>query len=92
MEDITPQEVVQALRELQNQVSQLENQLQERTGENTTLREWICLLKQQAEASTSHISNLTTQNPTDNDVNSKTKIVKLDLYYGDQKKLQTFIS
>lgn len=113
MEDITPQEVVRALRELQNQVDRLENQLQERTGENTTLRErvnqlqnelqnqingnaqlqeQIRLLGQQAEASASHISNLTTQNPTDGDASSKTKIAKPDLYYGDRKKLQTFIS
>ncbi|KAL2008095.1 hypothetical protein VTN00DRAFT_8077 [Thermoascus crustaceus] len=113
MENITPQEVVRVLRELQNQVNQLENQLQERTGENTTLREQvnqlqdklqnqingnnqlheqIHLLGQQAGASTNHTLNLAAQNPTDPDVNSKTKIVKPNLYYGNRKKLQTFIS
>ncbi|KAL2004485.1 hypothetical protein VTN00DRAFT_3487 [Thermoascus crustaceus] len=113
MENITPQEVVRVLRELQNQVNRLENQLQERTGENTTLREQvnqlqdelqnqingnnqlheqIHLLGQQAGASTSHVPNLATKDSSDHEINSKTKIAKPDLYYGDRPKLQTFIS
>ncbi|KAL2005467.1 hypothetical protein VTN00DRAFT_2678 [Thermoascus crustaceus] len=104
MENITFQEMMQTLRELQNHVSRLEGQLQEQTSENTSLREQvnqlqdklqnqingnsqlhkqIHLLGQQAGASTSHVSNLATQDPIDHEVNSKTKIAKPDLYYGD---------
>ncbi|KAL2005465.1 hypothetical protein VTN00DRAFT_2676 [Thermoascus crustaceus] len=77
MENITPQEV----DELQNQING-----------NNQLHEQIHLLGQQAGASTSHVLNLAAQDTTDPDVNSKTKIVKPNLYYGNQKKLQTFIS
>ncbi|KAL2009885.1 hypothetical protein VTN00DRAFT_5692 [Thermoascus crustaceus] len=104
MENITPQEMMQTLRELQNHISRLEGQLQEWTSENASLREWvnqlqdelqnqingnnqlhkqIHLLGQQAGASTSHVLNLAAQDPTDHNVNSKTKIAKPDLYYGD---------
>ncbi|KAL2005463.1 hypothetical protein VTN00DRAFT_2674 [Thermoascus crustaceus] len=96
MENITLQEVLQEQTgentTLREQVNQLQNKLQNQINGNNQLHEQIHLLGQQAGASTNHTSNLAAQDPTNPDVNSKTKIVKPDLYYDNQKKLQTFIS
>ncbi|KAL2011862.1 hypothetical protein VTN00DRAFT_4580 [Thermoascus crustaceus] len=70
MENIIPQKVVQD--KLQNQING-----------NNQLHEQIHLLGQQAGASTNHISNLAAQDPTNPDINFKTKIVKPNLYYGN---------
>ncbi|KAL2006536.1 hypothetical protein VTN00DRAFT_9204 [Thermoascus crustaceus] len=96
MENITPQEVLQEQTgentTLREQVNQLQDELQNQINGNNQLHEQIHLLGQQAGASTSHVPNLTTQDSSDHEINSKTKIAKPDLYYGDQPKLQTFIS
>ncbi|KAL2005823.1 hypothetical protein VTN00DRAFT_10316 [Thermoascus crustaceus] len=86
MENITPQELQERTSEnttLREQVNQLQDELQNQINGNNQLHEQIHLLGQQAGASTNHTSNLAAQDPTDPDVNSKTKIAKPDLYYGD---------
>ncbi|KAL2010989.1 hypothetical protein VTN00DRAFT_3707 [Thermoascus crustaceus] len=82
MENITPQETGENTT-LREQVNQLQDKLQNQINRNNQLHEQIHLLGQQAGASTSHVLNLVAQDPTDPDVNSKTKIAKPNLYYGD---------
>ncbi|KAL2008322.1 hypothetical protein VTN00DRAFT_8304 [Thermoascus crustaceus] len=84
MENITPQELQERTGEnttLREQVNQLQDELQNQINGNNQLHEQIHLLGQQAGASTNHTSNLAAQDPTDHDINSKTKIAKPDLYY-----------
>ena len=86
---ISTQELAQAVRALQEQIQQLQEQLQGQVNENMRLREQVGYLGHQTHPNGGNTGQ--TINPNQ-DSTQRTKVAKPDLFYGERKKLQMFIS
>jgi len=86
------QELAQAVRGLQEQIRQLQEQLQGQVNENMHLRSQISFLEQRAHQNAASIPEPAAEANPNLDPAHRTKVAKPDLHYGDRKKLQTFIS
>jgi len=91
---ISNQELAQAVRalqeqiqRLQEQIQQLQEQLQGQVNENMRLQEQVGYLGHQTQE-----SNTRQTIEANQDAAQRTKVAKLDLFYGERKKLQMFIS
>jgi len=91
---ISNQELAQAVRALQEQIQrsqeqiqQLQEQLQGQVNENMRLREQMGYLGHQTQE-----GNTRQTIEANQDAAQRTKVAKPDLFYGERKKLQMFIS
>jgi len=84
---ISNQELAQAVKALQEQIQQLQEQLQGQVNENIQLWEQIKYLKHQTQK-----SNTRQTIEANQDSAQQTKVAKPDLFYRERKKLQIFIS
>jgi len=88
---ISTQELAQAVRALQEQIQQLQEQLQGQVNENMRLREQMGYLGHQTHPDGSNTRQTIEASPNQ-DPTQRTKVAKPDLFYGERKKLQMFIS
>jgi len=88
---ISTQELAQAVRALQEQIQQLQEQLQGQVNENMQLQEQIRYLEHQTHLNEGNIRQTIEASPNQ-DPAQQTKVAKPDLFYRERKKLQMFIS
>jgi len=86
---ISTQELAQVVRALQEQIQQLQEQLQGQVNENMQLQEQMGYLRHQSNEGN---TRQTIKASSNQDSTQQTKVAKPDLFYGERKKLQMFIS
>ncbi|EKG15822.1 Retrotransposon gag protein [Macrophomina phaseolina MS6] len=86
-------DLFQVIQDMQGQIGELRGQLQEQTNENTQLHQQIGELRNQAIPAAHTPAPVHAPTPTATQPpNRSTKTAKPDLFYGNRKKLQTFLS
>jgi len=88
---ISTQELAQAVRALQKQIQQLQEQLQGQVNENMRLQEQMGYLGHQTHLNEGNTRQMIEASPNQ-DLTQQTKVAKPDLFYRERKKLQMFIS
>ena len=88
----TMADLFQIIRDTQAQLGQLQDQIRDQDQENRQLREQVDSLRQPTQVPA---STAATPIPTPSSFHApvtKVKVPKPDLYYGDRKKTQNFLS